>query len=300
MNRTILKHFRIKPFAILSVCISILLFGMGMNILTQKLVLREKKLGLLNEWSMPEGHDTLTRQLSLLGLGGLRSLGAEILSLDAVDAWSKCDWQRVEERSRQIVTLCPKHANYWVTAARQFFYNAAMDAQTDPELSYWEKKQTARRYMKKGIDFLNEGVVINPKSILLLTNLGDFLSDANRAPQFARAAASYHRAVQLGAPSLYSRLEFYALFRSSGKEREALALGRSLFQDPSHRLPSLLAAIAVLQHKLNIPEEERIPLETLFGNRKRAESILSQFRQNDMGFPADGVDQLLEELRSSH
>lgn len=300
MFRPALQLFRTKPFAIISVCASVLLFGIGMKFVTQNLVLQEKRAGLLNEWAMPEGHDTLTRQLSLLGLGGLRSLGAEILSLDAVNAWVRRDWQRVEERSRQMVTLCPKHANYWVTAARQFFYNAAMDAQTDPELSFWEKKQTARLYMNKGIAFLTEGLAVNPKSILLLTNLGDFLSDVNRCPQFARAAEYYHRAVQMGAPSVYSRLEFYALCRVSGREREALALGVSLFQDPSHRLPSLPGLIAVLQHKLDLPENERIPLETLFGNRKRAERILTQLRNNDLGFPTDGIDCLLEEVRALH
>lgn len=299
MARSLRQFFRTKTLTTIAVCASILFFGIGMNTATQNLILKEKKSDLLNEWVMPTGHDTLTRQLSLLGLGGLRSLGAEILSLDAVNAWSRRDWKCVEERSRQIVILCPKHANYWVTAARQFFYNAAMDAQTDPSLSFWEKKQTFRRYLNKGIDFLTEGLAANPKSILILTSLGDFLSDINRSPQFARAADYYHRAVQLGAPSLYSRLEFYALCRVSGKEREALALGKSLFQDPSHRLPSLLGAIAVLQQKLDIPEKERIPLKTLFGNSKRAERVLSQFRNNDLGFPIDGIDQLLEEVRSS-
>lgn len=279
-----------------AVLAAVLLAGAGMNLWTQRITAWERRLGLLDEWVFPQGKDTLTRQISLLGLGGLRTLSAELLALDAVDAWSRHDWNQVETRYRQIVTLCPKQENYWTAAARHMYYNAASDALADESLDAWEKKATAKRYMDSGLKFLQDGAAINPQSAALHARQGDFLSDLNRSPHFGRAAQAYHRAVELGASPIYRRMEFYALCRTPGKEREAWKLGRELFENPSHRLPSLLGALCALQNKLKIPAGERLSPEALFGSRERARRYLTQYARNTLRFPTDGIGETLRQL----
>ena len=274
---------------LLSVVLVFLLFGFSMSLWTRQIAREETDRGLLPERTAVPGNDTLARQLSLLGLGGLRSLSAEILGLDAVQAWSARDWDILETRYRQITTLCPLQTGYWITGARHMAYNAAGDALSDDSLSPWEKDRIARGWFHKGIRFLREGANFNPDSPLLQARLGDFLSDLNRRPNFAASAAAYRRAVELGASDLYSRMEFYALCRIPGREREAWRLGCELFLAERHRQPSLLCCLFALQNKLDLPEKQRFSIAALFGNDERALRLLSSYLHNSLRYPTDGV-----------
>ncbi len=274
-----------------------LLFGFLMKPWTQGIARDETNRRLLPEIAVPPGNDTLTRQLSLLGLGGLRSLSAEILGLDAVNAWSSRDWNALETRYRQMVTLCPLQTNYWAAGARHMVYNAAGDVLTDDSLPAWEKSRLARNWFNKGIRFLKEGARFNPESALLHARLGDFLSDLNRRPDFDAAARAYGRAVELGASDLYARMEFYALCRIPGKEKEAWKLGCELFRAERHRQPSLLCCLFALQNKLNLPERERFTIHALFGSDERARRLLGTYLHNSLRYPTDGVAAELAELK---
>lgn len=293
-RRTLLR--RLGTWALFAA--ALLLFGLLMKPWTQGIAREETARKLLAEITAPPAEDTLARQLSLLSLGGLRSLSAEILGLDAVNAWSRRDWDALEARYRQIVTLCPSQANYWITGARHLAYNAAGDVLSNEELPSWEQNIKARQWFNKGLRFLREGIAFNPENPLLVMRLGDFLSDANRRPDFAASAKAYRRAVELGAPDIYRRWEFYALCRTPGREREALQLGRELFRDEKHRQPSLLCCLFVLQNKLNLPEKERIPPTELFGSEARARRMLSTYLHNTIRFPTDGVSAELERLHA--
>lgn len=269
--------------------VAFLLFGFLMKWWTRQIAREETNRGLLTEIAAVPGNDTLARQLSLLGLGGLRSLSAEILGLDAVQAWSARDWNTLETRYHQMTTLCPLQTSYWVTGARHMAYNAAGDALSDDSLPSWEKARLARGWFHKGIRFLREGISFNPKSPLLHARIGDFLSDMNRRPDFAASAAAYRRAVELGASDLYSRMEFYALCRIPGKEWEAWRLGCALFLAERHRQPSLLCCLFALQNRLDLPEEQRFSIPALFGNEERALRLLAPYLHNSLRYPTDGV-----------
>lgn len=293
-RRTLLRRLGTWAFA----AAAFVLFGLLMKPWTQRITREETDRQLLSEIVAPPAKDTLARQLSLLGLGGLRSLSAEILGLDAVNAWSRRDWDALEARYRQIVTLCPSQANYWITGARHLTYNAAGDVLSDDQLPSWEQNRQARQWINKGLAFLREGSSFNPKNAQLPMRLGDFLSDVNRYPNFAAAAEAYHRALELGAPDIYQRWEFYALCRTPGKEREAWKLGRNLFREEKHRQPSLLCCLFALQNKLDLPAGERLSLIELFGSEKRARSILGPYLHNTLRFPTDGVSAELKRLNA--
>lgn len=235
------------------------------------------------------GGDSLAEQLSFFTLGGLRSLAAEILTLDATTAWIERDWPRAERRWSMITTLCPLRPNYWINAARDMATNAASHAAHDSTLSPPEREALTRSYIARGERFLLDGIAHNPDSALLFMHLGDLYADLNRRPNFAQAAAAYHRAVRLGASPLYRRLEFYNLCRIRGREHEAWQLGRELFRSPSQRVPSLLCLLYVLQHKISVPADEALTPVQLFGSAEKASHHLRQFRHNTLRFPINGI-----------
>lgn len=237
--------------------------------------------------------DALSQQLAFFTLGGLRSLAAEITSLDATNAWMKRDWARADARWSTVTTLAPHRVNYWAAASRDMATNAAGDYLSSTRLSSQERTQQARHYITRGEYYLLQGIRNNPQSLLLHARLGDLYSDLYRHPQFAKAAAAYQKAIELGAPQLYSRLRFYNLCRIRGREAEALQLGRQLFADPHNHVPALRTLIFVLQHKLNLPANERLSTLQLFGTHKRARRDLSTFRHNTLLYPTNGIEEYL-------
>ena len=252
----------------------------------------EQSAGLLSAFPAITG-DALAEQLLFFTLGGLRSLAAEVLTLDATNAWRLRDWPRAERRWQMITALCPLRQNYWASAAREMATNAAGHAFNDARLSPGEQIRLARRYISRGERFLLDGLAQLPHSALLYMRLGDLYADQNRNPSFARAAAAYREAVRLGASPLYRRQQFYSLCRIRGREQEAWQLGRELFESSAHRVPSLLCLLFVLQHKLDVPPAERLSPVQLFGSEERARRALANFARNQLRFPVNGISAFL-------
>lgn len=247
--------------------------------------------------AMTDSRDALAEQLGFFTLGGLRSLAAEVLALDATNAWIERDWPRAERRWQMITTLCPGRPNYWMNAARDMATNAAAQAAQDPSLSPQEQETLTRRYIARGEQFLLNGIAHNPQSALLYMKLGDLYADLNRRPDFTRAAAAYHRAVELGASALYRRQEFYSLCRIRGQEEAAWKLGRELFlEGRAQRVPSLLCLLFVLQQKIRVPEAEQLRPEVLFGSREAAVKQLRRFAHNPLRFPVQGIKEYLKDM----
>lgn len=239
--------------------------------------------------------DAFSQQLAFFTLGGLRSLAAEITTLDATNAWLKRDWERADSRWNAVTTLAPRHVNYWAAASRDMATNAAGDYLNNEHYDERERLLRARHYISRGESYLLQGIANNPQSMLLHARLGDLYSDLHRDPQFSKAAQAYARAVELGAPQLYNRMRFYNLCRIRGREAEALQLGRALFADPHNHVPALRTLIFVLQNKLNLPEAERLTTEQIFGTRQRALRDLRTFRRNSLLYPTYGIDDFLKE-----
>lgn len=233
--------------------------------------------------------DELSQQLSFFTLGGLRSLAAEMLTLDATSAWIEHDWPRAQRRWEQITNLSPRRVNYWIRASRDMATNAAADSSRDPTLSAHEQAALTQAYIARGERFLLDGISHNRESMLLHARLGDLYSDLYRRPRFARAVDAYHRAVELGAPSIYERQEFYNLCRIRGREKEAWELGRRLYEQPHHRVPSLRSLLFVLQQRIDVPAEQALSPSELFGSDAAARRELKSFANNHLRFPIDGI-----------
>lgn len=245
--------------------------------------------------SLIRGGDALGEQLSLFLLGGLNSLASEILILDATTAWIQRDWPRAERRWQMATTLNPRRPNYWINAARDMSVNAAAHSLHNKDLSPIDRVRLSRAYFDRGVRFLRQGIAHHPRSALLRISLGDTFADLNRFPDFAAAAAAYRDAVRLGASPLYARQEFYNLCRIRGREQEAWQLGRSLFDSPAQRVPSLLCLLFVLQQKIDVPPAQQLSPSQLFGSDARARRELARFRRNSLRFPTSGIPRFLSE-----
>lgn len=241
--------------------------------------------------------DMLGRQLAFFTLGGLRTLAAELLAMDATSAWLEQDWPRARERWQQITLLCPQRVNYRVRAARDMAKNAVAHVreQADKgELTAAEAQAAERSYLAAAEDFLRDGIADNPDSALLRLELGSFYDDLARRPQFSKAVDAYRDALAHGASPMYERWVFYNLCRIRGREQEAYELGRRLFTVPKHRTPSVRCLLFVLQKKLNTPEADRLTIAELFGTRDKAQKELRRFQHNDLRFPTTGIADFLE------
>ncbi len=236
--------------------------------------------------------DTLGQQLSLFTLGGLRSLSAEILALDATTAWTESDWPRLAKRWKSITTLCPHRVNYWVRASRDMYVNAASALSRDKRLSERERVHQSLLYLAEGERFLLEGIANNLQDPTLRARLGDMYSDIYRRPQYGKAVEAYREAIRLGASaSFYERQIFYNLCRIRGREQEAWELGRRLYENPNQRVPSLLCLLYVLENRLgeSIPPVQRLTLSELFGSEDKARRQLQRFEHNRLNFPTHGI-----------
>ncbi len=260
----------------------------------------EKKAGLSCGGVLLTHHggDALAENLAFFVLGGLRSLAAEIMVLDATTAWIERDWARVERRWDAATTLNPRRPNYWISAARDMAVNAAAHAANDPSLTQRESVLRSRNFFRRGERFLTDGVMHHPDSALIRMSQGDMYADLNRFPNFGKAVDAYREAVRLGAAPLYRRQEFYNLCRIRGREQEAWELGRALYDSPSQRLPSLLCLLFVLQHQVDVPAEQRLTVEQLFGSPEKARRELSLFEHNTLRFPVYGIKEYLRKQQS--
>lgn len=241
--------------------------------------------------------DALGQQLALFTLGGLRTLAAELLALDATTAWLEQDWPRAQERWAQITTLCPQRINYRIRAARDMAKNAVAHVREQADkgrLSAPEAVAAERGYMAAAERFLKDGIADNPDSALLRLELAAFYDDLARRPQFAKAAEAYRDALAHGASPMYERWVFYNLCRLRGREQEAYELGRKLFLTEKHRTPSVRCLLFVLQQKLGIPPYEGLTIAELFGTREKAKKELRRFLHNDLCFPVTGVERFLD------
>lgn len=244
--------------------------------------------------------DALSQKLALFALGGLRTLAAEILCVDATNAWLQQDWPRARHRWEQVTTLCPRRVNYWIRAARDMSKNAVAWVSSNDRLTPHEQAVQSKAYLDAAERFLQEGLVNNPQSALLWLQMAAFDEDLARRTNFARAVEDYRRALELGASPMYQRWVFYNLCRIRGREQEAWDLGRKLYEEENHRSPSLRCLLVVLQNKLNVPEAERLSLEELFGSRERAvKKYLRSYLHNDLRFPTTGIREIVQGINGT-
>lgn len=243
---------------------------------------------------------------SAVALGGLRTLVATFLNLRAFTFFTEQRWSDVGETYDTIVDLAPRTRYYWETGSWHQAYNAASYYMNDSKLPALRRREAWRGAIFRGRSFLERGIRNNPDEWSLLASLGFMLSDSNKFPAFrdknatfAAAADAYRRAAATGKALGYvRRSEFYSLARVDGQEKEALELGRKLYNEGEHnRTPTLLCLLFVLEFFDNQSLDAAQLAIKVFGTTEKAhDSLSSHWMRVREGFPVHGVAQALRGL----
>jgi hypothetical protein len=246
---------------------------------------------------------------SAVALGGLRTLVATFLNLRAFTFFTEQRWDDVESTFETIVDLAPQTSYYWDTGSWHMAYNAASYYLNDSKLPVLRRREAWRSSILKGRAFLERGVRNNPDDWNLLASLGFLLSDSNKFPAFrdpnetfAAAADAYRKSAETGkALSYVKRSWFYSLARVDGRESEALALGRSLYDaGMQNRTPTLLMLLLVLEARENPEMDVAKRAIEFYGTPTKAYEALSlHWRRTRERFPVYGVASGLESLEKS-
>jgi tetratricopeptide (TPR) repeat protein len=196
----------------------------------------------------------------IAALSGFRAMVADALFIQAYSAWENTEWGRMLLLFRHITTLQPRVLLFWDTAAWHMAWNAsvaAMNDQTQPRLALRVKAQ--REYFALGKDFLERGIKNNPDRPELYEALARLYKEKYKDHE--RASEFYAKAAALpGAPTFDKRFSAYELSYCEGREREAYERLRHLYDmGPQERLPTLIKRLKVLEDKLEISQEQRIP-----------------------------------------
>ena len=200
-------------------------------------------------------------QLSFIAaLSGFRSLVADTLFIQAHVAWERTEWYRMLLLFRQVTTLQPRVLLFWDMAAWHMAWNASAAAINDssqPRLALRVKAQ--REYFALGKDFLERGIKNNPDRPQLYEALARLYRD--KYNDHERASEYFGKAADLpGAMSYDRRFAAYELSYCEGREREAYERLRMLYESgEKERLPTLIKRLKLLEEKLNLPSEQRIP-----------------------------------------
>jgi hypothetical protein len=205
----------------------------------------------------------LREQVGQLGfvaaLSGFRGVVADLLFIQAHVAWERTEWSRMLLLFRQITALQPRSILFWDMAAWHMAWNAsaaALNDTTQPRLALRVKAQ--REYFALGREFLENGIRNNPDKPQLYEALARLYREKYR--DHARAAEYYDLAASKpGAPAYAHRFAAYELSYVEGREREAYARLRALYeQGEGERLPTLIRRLKFLEERLNIPATERV------------------------------------------
>lgn len=239
--------------------------------------------------------DAINQQIAFFSMGGLRSLAAEILALDATDAWLDQDWPRTQRRWETITTLSPHRINYWIRASHDMGRNAVSQTRADDSISPHEQAVLAHQYAQAGLKFLQDGAANNPDNARLQLELARYYADVPLPAEYAQAAASYQRAIELGAPTMYRRWILYNLCKLRTRIQDAWQLAYQLYQEEEHRTPALLCILFALQNKADVPPAKRLTPEELFGTRAKAIRELRNYLHNDLHYPTYGVQDWLNQ-----
>ena len=196
----------------------------------------------------------------IAALSGFRAIVADALFIQAHAAWENTEWGRMLLLFRHITTLQPRVLLFWDTAAWHMAWNAsvaAMNDQKQPRLALRVKAQ--REYFALGKDFLERGIKNNPDRPELYEALARLYQDKYK--DHAHASEFYTKAAGLpGAPTFDRRFAAYELSYCEDREQEAYERLRRLYDEgPQERLPTLIKRLKVLEEKLGIPQQQRIP-----------------------------------------
>ncbi len=199
-------------------------------------------------------------QSALMGtLGGLRSLVATFLTLQAYEHFSNKAWDELRQTYQIITSLEPRDESHWVSVIWHIGINATANMQLDSKLPEFERERRFKEYALQAVAIAEKGIQQLPNSIDIRMQLAEVYREKLR--DYCATSRVYGEVMELdGAPGYVERFHGYFMAKCPGKEQEAYDYLIGLYYEGEHQhLPSLIHEIKVLEEKLSIPLPRRIP-----------------------------------------
>ncbi len=199
-------------------------------------------------------------QSTLMGtLGGLRTLVATFLTLEAYDHFGSKAWDELRQTYQIITALEPRDETHWVAAVWHLGINATANMEYDERLPAFERQRRFQQYAFEAIDFAERGLEQIPQSAAIRLQLAEVYRE--KLKDDCATSRVYGEMIGLpGAPGYVRRFHGYFMARCPGREREAYVYLMSLYREGEQQhLPTLIKEIKTLEEKLTIPSPQRIP-----------------------------------------
>lgn len=254
-----MKHFYQKIPRIVLVLVALAAFGVvrepledGIRdrLVAAKLLLPPPAKGAFEQMS----------QSALIGtLGGLRSLVATFLTLEAYDHFSSKSWDQLRQAYLVITNLEPLEEANWVAVIWHLGINATANMEIDETLPVFERRRRFNEYAFQAIEMAEKGLEQLPQSAAIRMQLAEVYRE--KLKDNCAAARVYGDTIGLpGAPGFVRRFHGYFLARCPGKEQEAYDYLMGLYREGDEQhLPTLIKEIKNMEEKLGIPSPRRIP-----------------------------------------
>jgi hypothetical protein len=289
--------------------LAILATGAARMPVEQSITDQMREAGLLPRQLEVSTREKIGQTSAAVALGGLRTLVATFLNLRAFGFFTEQRWPNVDDTYRMIVDLAPRTRYYWETASWHQAYNAASYYQSDSSLPSLRRREAWRASILRGREILEQGINNMPDDWSLYAQLGFLLRDPNKIAAFhdldavfLASSEAYGRAAEFKDAAPYvRRFEFYSLARVGGREAEALALGRRLYEEsPQNHAPTLLCVLFALEAWENPGMDHKARALEIFGTPERALDYLGLYWQRVRErFPMHGVARALGEIYDS-
>lgn len=218
-------------------------------------------------------------------LGGLRSLIASVVYLQAFTAWEDVNWGKVDSLMGITTRLQPKFDLYWDEAANYMGLDAASYYRYDESRPALYRNQLYRQHVQRGIEILRQGLQVLPESDRLWVKLGMLYAERVEPPDHKLAAMAWLQAVKHGALTVYERraarelslvdddpaalklsyqimLKYYGRFykteRLSNLLFGAFDVRRGDFRTYTVMPPTVVTVLKDLEQRLHLPPWQRI------------------------------------------
>ena len=211
-------------------------------------------------------------QGTLMGtLGGLRSMVAVYLVLQAYEHFGLTEWGELSSVYNLITSLEPREEFHWAHWIWHIGINAPANVELDRKLPDQERKELYDFYTTEAIRIGERALKQLPESVEIRSQMAEVYKEKLR--DHCGAAKMYGEMIDLpGRLSYVIRFHGYELAKCPGREREAYQYLMGLYLDTvtnldkagqpgfiDHRLPTLIATIKELEEFLEIPLARRIP-----------------------------------------
>ncbi len=224
--------------------------GLRQRLIETRLLLPPPAQGALEQMS----------QSALMGtLGGLRSLVASFLVLQAYEHFSTKSWDDLRHTYQIITSLEPREESHWVSVVWHLGINATANMEFDENLPAFERERRFHEYALQAIELAERGLSQLPESSGIRLQLAEVYRE--KLKDDCATARVYGEVIGLPTAPGYSR-RFYGYFmaRCPGREKEAYAYLMDLYREGEHQhLPTLIKEIKNLEEKLSVPLPQRIP-----------------------------------------